>query len=138
MSEVKVNTIVEGRPFAGNAAEQAARIKASEKSGIMTSWSKTVADSTTNLDVNADDSDFFGRLTSLTGKGRLNFFELYTSQAITLRVRTVQNAGVALGSLPVITFRANSLRSVGWLGDITNLYVTNASGSAADVIIEGI
>lgn len=125
------NNEIKGRYSNGNAVEEAARVTRSGKSGIYTAVQTTIATASVDTALTAltSGSTMF---TGLDGSVA-NFIDFFSDQALLLRVRTKQNAAVVTASLPSIKIRANSLRTISWLADITEIYVSNASGSTANI-----
>lgn len=128
------NTQIQGRQSNGNAQEEAARKLRSESSGLYSHGTANVVTGQTNRAWSTDDSDFFTQ-----HEGDLvNFFEIFSDQAITIAVRTRQNAAIATASLDDINVRANTLRTINFISDITEIYITNSSGNTAAIEITGI
>jgi len=128
------DTQIQGRQSNGNAQEEAARKLRSESSGLYSHGTATIATAQTNRAWSTDDADFFTQ-----HEGNLvNFFEIFSDAAITIAVRTRQNAAIATATLDDINIRANTLRTFDFISDITEIFITNASGGNAAVEITGI
>lgn len=133
MAETANGTEIIGRYSNGNAQEEADRAIRSSKSGIYSTVQTTIATAQTNTDVTTLTSAS-GLFTALQ-QSVANFIDFFTDQDLTIKVRTKQNAAIATASLPSIKLRANTLRTISWLADITAMYITNASGSTANIDI---
>lgn len=129
--QISASVEVEGRYSNGNAREEADRIVRSGKSGIYSAVQTTIANAQTNTDITTL-TGASALFTALQGS-RANFIDFYTDQDLTIKVRTRQNAGIATASLPTIKLRANTLRTITWLADITAIYISNASGNTANI-----
>lgn len=125
------NDEVRGRTSSGNAAVEAAHVTRSSKSGYYTGLSTTIPDA-------ASDTVF----TALTGAStfftplpdsRANWMEIYSDQNITVKFKTRQNQATTVGNLKSVKIRANTTKVISWLAEITELYVSNASGSTANI-----
>lgn len=129
------NTAIQGRQSNGNAQEEAFRHLRSETSGIYSHDTQTVNTGTTDGAWGATFStSFFSNL-----EGSLaNFVEIFSPQDITVAFRTRQNAAVAAASLGHIQVRANTLRTFDYISDITEIFITNASGTNAAIQITAI
>lgn len=126
------NTEVQGRLHNGNFFEQAARIQASAKSGLYTAKTLTVATATTDASLNSTlDSTFFSPLSGNIA----NFFEIITDYAISFKVRTKANSLTSTANLKSITMLENSSMTVDFIADITDILISNASGSTATITI---
>lgn len=132
-----VSTLKEvvGRESTGNMFEEAARVERSKKSRFYTSTegTYTVATGQTNRALTTDKAAFF---TALGESAVANMLEVYSDQQITLRIRTKGHGAVAdtpTANLPGVLVRANTLRVIDFIADITEIYVTNASGSTANI-----
>jgi hypothetical protein len=129
MGEIALGREVQGRAHAGNYAEQMARILASTKSGIYNCDVQNLNTGTTNTTWTSLSASYWGGLEL----SRAVFVEIFSTQAITVKFRTLQNAATAYASLPSIPIRANTLRTFDYIADVTELYFSNASGSTASI-----
>lgn len=127
---------VKGRESTGVHSNEAYRIIASSKSGYYSGLSTTLSTGATDT-----------ALTALTGGGtffsvlptsKANYLEIFSDQTITLKFRTVQNIDTATGSLKTIKVRANTSRSIDWIADVTEVYLSNSSGSTANIDLSAI
>ena len=116
-----------------NAIEESARITRSTKSGLYTCDIGTVITGT-NI---AWSSLATGAFTTMNGNV-MNFVEIFSPQAVTAKFRTIQNVATLTASLPAIPIRANTLRTIDYIADITEIYFTNASGSTSAVEVTAI
>ena len=116
-----------------NAIEESARITRSTKSGLYTCDIGTVITGT-NI---AWSSLATGAFTTMNGDV-MNFVEIFSPQAVTAKFRTIQNVATLTASLPAIPIRANTLRTIDYIADITEIYFTNASGSTSAVEVTAI
>ncbi len=123
-------SVVQGRRSGGNFKIEADRIKASSKSGKYTELATTLANGSSDTAITSlvGGSDFF---TPLDGSVA-NFIEIYSDRTITIKLRTEQNAGIATASLKSIQIKANTTRTIDFIADITEIYLSNSSGSTAN------
>lgn len=127
---------VRGRASGGNSAVEAARVISSSKSGYYTAFSGSVSNgaSDTAMTSLTGGSDFFTPLPD----SKANFIEIYSNADIKIKVRTLQNAGTAIGALKQITIRSNVTKTIDYIAEITQIYFSNTSGGAASIDIVAI
>lgn len=87
----------------------------------------SVANATTNYDVAANQTNLFGGATSMTGK-TIYYTRIVTDQTITVRFNSTANNAVTITS-------STSPFVMDELIEIDNLFITNNSGSAANIKI---
>ncbi len=128
MADISTLTQIAGRKSIGNIQEEAARKVRSEANRFYDSANTiTIPNGTTDADI-----------TSMAGASGLfvnvpnaAIIEIYTNANISIKVRTVGNAATAVASLHPINVRANTLRTLTQIADVTAIYVSNSSGGAA-------
>lgn len=129
-------SVIGGRRSGGNTEIEASRVTASQKSGKYTSLDATLADGAADYPITnlTGGSDFFSPLDDSV----CNFLEIYSSQTIYLKFRTQQNAAVAVADLKSIKVRANTTKTIDIIADVTEIYLTNNSGSNANISVVAI
>src|SRR3990172_6217269 len=122
---------IKGRYSDGNAPSEAFRVLRSQKSGYYSGLETTIATGQTNVAFTSlvGASDFFSGLPN----GMANYFEIYSDVDITIRFRTFQNSDILTADLKPIKIIGNSYRTISFLADVSEFYITNKSGSTANV-----
>ena len=116
-----------GKPSNGNCAEEANRVMRSLRNGFYMSDVQSLASNSTRTKWSTLSTGFF------TNVPRVCTLEIYSGFAISVGLRTRQNTGTTDANLPLIPIRANTLRRIDFVGDITDLVFYNASGSVAAI-----
>ena len=127
---------VRGRMSGGQSSVEAARIAASAKSGLYTSLETTVSDGAADTALTAlvGGSGFFSPLSASVA----NWIEIHTDKTISLKFRTRHNSATATASLKSVKIRANTTRTIDWIAEVTEIYVSNSSGGTATFDIQAI
>jgi hypothetical protein len=138
MADIKNTAEIHGRASNGNAQEEAFKAIRSKFSAIVTGGAGTVATGQTDKDL----STVTG-LTTLftTPEGAvINYLEIYSDQQITVAFATKKTVadGIATANLMHIKIYANTLRVFDYIADIVAIYVTNASGTTANIDVTGV
>lgn len=134
MTDLPNTREIQGRKSSGNIQEEALRKLRSESSRRYEHRSVTVPNNSTDLTLTSLDADFFSR--SLDGKAQ--FVEIYSNAAITVKLRTEGNTDITNANLGAVNIRANTLRTINFVSDITELLFANASGGNAAVEVTAV
>ena len=128
MADISNLTEIQGRPSNGNAQEEAFRKLRSE---VNRQYDSAVSITIPNATVDAIVTSMAGASALFVNVTRANVVEIYTNANISIKLRTLGNIGTALGNLHPINVRANTLRTLTQIADVTAIYVSNSSGGAA-------
>ena len=74
------------------------------------------------------DANFFTRI-----KGASNYMEFYAEGDLILRFRTIKTQLTPAESLPPVALRENVFKTITFLEQITEVYISNPSGSAVSM-----
>lgn len=138
MTDIKNSSEVRGRVSNGNAQEEAFRSIRSKFSGCVSGGVGTVATGQTDkaLSTVSGYTAFFANLEGSVA----NYVEIYSDVQITVAFQTRKSVadGIATANLAHIKIYANTLRSFEYIADITEIFITNASGATSNIDVVGI
>lgn len=130
MPDIATTTQIQGRQSVGNIQEEAFRKIRTEVNRFYDS-----ANAITVPNATAD-----ANITAMVGAGGLftnvpiaSIIEIYSNANISVKFRTQGNVATAVASLNPVNIRANTLRTLTQIADVTAIYVSNSSGAGATV-----
>ena len=130
MADISALTGIQGRKSVGNANEEANRKIRSEVNRF---YDSATAITVPNASSDVDIIGLAGGSGLFTNVPAAAIIEIYTNANISIKLRTQGNTATAVASLHSINIRANTLRTLTQVADVTAIYVSNASGGAATV-----
>jgi hypothetical protein len=130
MADIDLKTEIAGRHSVGNIQEEAYRKMRSE---VNRWYDSATAITVPNASADVDIISFAGGSGLFTNVPIASIIEIYTNANISIKLRTQGNTATATASLHSINIRANTLRTLTQVADVTAIYVSNASGGAATV-----
>ena len=138
MADIKSSSEIRGRVSPGNVQEEAFRAIRSRFSGVVAGGAGTVATGQTDKALSSV-TGYTTFFTTLEG-AVCNYVEIYSDVLITVAFATKKSVadGIATASLPHIKVYANTLRKFDYIADITEIFISNASGSTSNLDVIGV